>query len=375
MAKYKQQKDGLFKTTISTGKYDENGKLQVINLSAPSSRKLEILAGEVRAQLKMNMYANDGGQTFEKYADHWFHTYPEKTVSDASKYKTVLKKHVDGIKYKKLSDITKSDIQQLINDAEGHPDVQRMIKLTVNQVLECAIEDGLIYKNVCRKIHVNRPQPSNVHRPLTEAEKKAISSLKKEGAFDDMEQLYIDTLYVSGIRPGEALALSYTDVVRCTIRISKDLTWKGGKHIKPPKTDAGFRTIDVPQWYQDEVNEYRAKYPDKPYLFTGKKGDCFSQSSYRRFWTGIYNKINIKMGGSPRVLFKGKAINEGIEVTDLTPYMFRHNYCTMLYYLKVDVKDAARLMGHADIRVTLEIYTHLDSLKSSTQDKVAQIAL
>ena len=375
MAKYKKQKDGLFKTTISTGKYDDNGKLQVIHLSAPSSRKLEIMAGEVRAQLKMNMYANDGGQTFGSYADHWYHTYPEKTNSDASKYKTVLTRHIDGIKNKKLSDITRSDIQQLINNADGHHDTQRMIKLTVSQILECAIEDGLLYRNVCRKIHVKTPEPSSVHRALTEQEKTAISALKQEHAFTDMEQLYIDTLYVAGLRPAEALALTYLDVVNCQIRVSKDLSWRSGKHIKPPKSNAGYRSIDVPQWYQTEVNQYRAKYPDNTYLFVGKNGDCFSQSSYRRFWTGIYNKINTKLGGSPRVLYKGKAINSGIEATDLTAYMFRHNYCTMLYYLKVDIKDAARLMGHSDIKVTLKIYTHLDSLKSSTQEKVAQIAL
>ena len=41
----------------------------------------------------------------------------------------------------------------------------------------------------------------------------------------------------------------------------------------------------------------------------------------------------------------------------------RHTFCTMLYNSGVDVKTAAYLMGHADIRVTMAIYTHLSNEK------------
>lgn len=81
------------------------------------------------------------------------------------------------------------------------------------------------------------------------------------------------------------------------------------------------------------------------------------------------------MGGTPKVMKGKRVIDAGIAATDLTPYIFRHNYSTMLYYLKVDVKEAARIMGHSNIKVTLEIYTHLDSLKSTTQEKICTIAL
>jgi integrase len=37
----------------------------------------------------------------------------------------------------------------------------------------------------------------------------------------------------------------------------------------------------------------------------------------------------------------------------------RHTFCTMLYSAGVDVKSAAYFMGHSDVRVTMEVYTHL----------------
>ena len=52
--------------------------------------------------------------------------------------------------------------------------------------------------------------------------------------------------------------------------------------------------------------------------------------------------------------------------------MFRHEYATMLYYSGIDLKEAARLMGHTDIKLILEIYADLDSKLSKSTDKLEQ---
>lgn len=43
-----------------------------------------------------------------------------------------------------------------------------------------------------------------------------------------------------------------------------------------------------------------------------------------------------------------------------TAHQLRHTYCTMLYLAGVDILTASKLMGHSDVKITLEIYTHLD---------------
>ena len=35
-------------------------------------------------------------------------------------------------------------------------------------------------------------------------------------------------------------------------------------------------------------------------------------------------------------------------------------WSTMLYFAGVDILTASKLMGHSNVRITLEIYTHLD---------------
>lgn len=225
MPKYKKHTDGLCKTTVSTKKYDDDGNLIVIPLSARTSRELEEKVGEVKTRLKLGIYANDGKITLERYAWHWYDTYHKPNGGkNAEKYRGIIKNHLVDLYDKRLSEITKSDIQQIINAQSDHPDTQRMIKITMNQILECAIDDELLYKNVCRKIKLPSVENKATRRPLTDREKSVITELKSQHEFTDMEQLYIDTLFVSGLRPEEALALTYTDVQNCVIDVNKALT-------------------------------------------------------------------------------------------------------------------------------------------------------
>lgn len=85
-----------------------------------------------------------------------------------------------------------------------------------------------------------------------------------------------------------------------------------------------------------------------------------THSGYNRFWECIISKMNAAAGGSEHV----KAIYH------LTAHVFRHNYCTMLYYSGISLKKAAQLMGHADMKMIMEVYAHLDEQKEMTRKKI-----
>ena len=46
---------------------------------------------------------------------------------------------------------------------------------------------------------------------------------------------------------------------------------------------------------------------------------------------------------------------------DFVPYDLRHTYCTDLQKTGIDIRMAQKLMGHADITITANIYTHTDA--------------
>ena len=67
-------------------------------------------------------------------------------------YANIIKKnHIEYLEMIKLKDITRSDVQMQINKSE-HTRICEILRMTIKQILDSAIDDGLLYKNVCSKI-------------------------------------------------------------------------------------------------------------------------------------------------------------------------------------------------------------------------------
>jgi integrase len=49
-----------------------------------------------------------------------------------------------------------------------------------------------------------------------------------------------------------------------------------------------------------------------------------------------------------------------LSIEPFTPHQLRHTYATMLAEAGTQPKTAMELLGHADIKTTLQIYTHVD---------------
>lgn len=362
MAKYKRRKDGRYCTHIDTGKYDDNGKRVRITVYAKTIKELEDKAAVLRCQSAAGTLCKSSSMTFREYAALWL-AGREPTLENATYniYSLVLKNHTGYIDNLPLNKIVKSDVQECINLAAGKYGIQEKMRLVINQVCSSAMDDNLIPKNPCTGVKLPNHIP-NEKRPLTEAEKKAI---KYCGDFSDMEAAFIYILYFTGLRRGEALALMKGDInlEAGEIHITKSLAFidKNKPEIKTPKTKTSIRTVYMPAALKSALKSYMASI-NSLYLFTDHLGQIMSYSSYNRMWQRIFKKINAYMGGT-----------DTLRVTDLTPHIFRHNYATMLYYQGIDVKQAQKLLGHSNIKTTLEIYTHLisDETVSQTLDALA----
>ena len=88
-------------------------------------------------------------------------------------------------------------------------------------------------------------------------------------------------------------------------------------------------------------------------------GKVMSESALKSAWKTFINHLNECAGGR-----KGSGPRKPVIVIDkITPHMLRHTYATILFDAGVDVKSAQKFLGHSDIEVTLEIYTHLSKFK------------
>lgn len=142
-------------------------------------------------------------------------------------------------------------------------------------------------------------------------------------------------------------------------------------YVKEPKTYHSIRKIPIPDILKQILIEY-VKNTTSFHLFANSYGELMTESQFRKLWRGIHDKINIALGGVPgkRDRKTGRMVDGINAIQGLTPHTFRHNYATMLYYAGIDVKEAKRILGHSDIKTTLEIYTHLDKEKSGAANKL-----
>lgn len=96
-----------------------------------------------------------------------------------------------------------------------------------------------------------------------------------------------------------------------------------------------------------------------------------SRHIQHRFRNGMYRAYVQAAAGYGRIRILSGSVRYGNSQAQITfegvPYsgapfhsMLRHEYATSLYRSGVDIKTAQRLLGHSDIKITLQIYTHLE---------------
>lgn len=358
MARYKKRADGRYATNVRTGRIKDDGKPEIITLYAKTSKELEELVQNKKYELKHGMYCFGADTAFKTYAEEWTKVKKASlSICTKASYRTVLNNYFELIGDMPLGKITQLDIQRQIN---AHSDIPRSCKTIIhfiNQVFRSAVQDGLVLRNPCYEIVLPDYVPK-AKRALTDEEKEAL----KKADLTDEERAYLMLLYGCGLRPAEAYALTWNDINLTTgiLSIDKALTFDKQLAIaKPPKTKSGIRDIPMPPITISALKAYKASSPRNinKILFSGTNG-YKSASQYADMFDHIRKKMFATMGHK----------------TDICAYVLRHNYASELYYSDISIKEAARLMGHSDMHMIMQIYAHLDAKRENTAEKIKKIA-
>lgn len=146
------------------------------------------------------------------------------------------------------------------------------------------------------------------------------------------------TLYYTGLRIGELLALEYTDIdfENCQITVNKSYQRiKDRDVITPPKTPRSVRTISIPIFLRDELKGYTDK------LYGLQKHDRIFP--YTKHFFEHEMKRGIKVAGT-----------KPIRIHDL-----RHSHASLLIELGISPVAVADRLGHEKVETTLNTYSHL----------------
>lgn len=265
----------------------------------------------------------------------------------------------------KAKDLKPMHLQMIINQMAKEGFAQKTmqgVKQTAAQILDLAMQNDIVYRNVFAKIKVPKVDAEE-RQPIT-AEQRELILRTWQG--NRMGVPVLIMLYC-GLRRGEMLALTWNDVDLKTKKVSvtKAADFPQNRtSIKKPKTKAGTHTIPIPEAILPALMAAR-KNADSLYVCPAvKTGGIMSGQAYSEAWKSYMHYLNIQAGGRDKTRTKnedGKATFTPavIAMERFTAHQLRHTYATMLYDAGVDIKTAQKLLGHADIQVTMKIYTHL----------------
>ena len=353
MAKYTKQKDGRYRASVSAG-YAPDGKQIRKFVSGRTIKELEEKVAELKAEIAGGLLIRDE-TTFGKYADLWLSTFKSnKGIATRNMYENSIKNHMGLLRGIRLKDITRMMVQAQINADADHPRTCEITLLTLKQIFKSAISDGHIVKSPCDGIELPR-HVKKEKRALTDEEKLKLRS----AVLQPDERMMLLLLYGLGCRPAEAYALTKDDVDlrnHC-VHINKSVQFDGQTPVSVslPKTDASIRAIIVSESILRAVSHLMDKIPTNN-LLGGKSGEVLHKGQYESIFRRILRKAGLKDSG-------------------ITMYTLRHNFATECYYMGLSLKECQRQMGHKDYKMVLEVYSHLDSKKENTADKMAAMVM
>lgn len=326
--------------------------------SKKSSADLEKKVIAFKQELENKGVVQVSNITFGEYSRTWLDLYKSnKEMNTQRMYKSCVNKYLAPLDDIRLVDIKHSHFQQIINSNKEHPKTCKNIRLTFTQIIKSAVRDRYLPHSAILDITEDISMPKYIKpqkRALTALEKQALM----DADLDDMKRAFVTVLYYTGVRRGEALALTVEDFdwKDKTVSISKVIIFDGNTpELKPyPKSDNGVRHIPLP----DACISILKPYVDscEGFLFKGKEKPLMTESAYKRMWQSIITSLNIALGYNPQA----KKNRMDKPITDLTAHRLRHNYCTQLCYQipSISTKMIARLMGDTE-KVVLDVYSHI----------------
>ncbi|MBM7455224.1 integrase [Oceanisphaera litoralis] len=258
-----------------------------------------------------------------------------------------------------VRDISHRDLEQVRSHAltTRKATTVRLYFTRLRAVIDEAIRDGHLEQSPfvrLRKLRQSSAESDPVAvEPFTQDE---LTRLQDSCKTEPARQM-VGLLFWTGIRPGELKALAWEDVdlEAGTMRIRYSLS-RGG-HIKPPKTAAGVRTVDLLPPAVAILKRQR----ELTFMLPARKDEIRllhnkTRTEPRR---RVFLSSNNKPYRDPTLLTTHQAWADLLRRAGLTyreAYQLRHSYASMMLMVGAHPAYLARQMGHADWGMIRKVY-------------------
>lgn len=364
-ARIKQYKDAKNRTRymfqLYCGVNDKTGKKQVTRRRGFDTREKALLAlQKLEYEVSQNGLAQkQKRKKFVEVYHEWFEHY-KNTVKASTRAITIQRfnKHILPAFNVYIDSIDIPMCQRVLNEwSKVVPRSFKIYRGYVSTILKFAIHHGYIDTNPMHYTLIPK------HEVLRNEEKETIFYNKDEllsflslCEYNAFLYTFFYFLAFTGVRKSEALALNWSDIDlnNGTVTINKTLAIKENSilYVSTTKTKSSQRTIEL----------------DETTILVLRKWKLQSGKNSVVFWNNATNDYCHPTSTSDWI----KKIIKGTNLPKITTHGFRHTHASLLIEAGANLKEIQERLGHKNINVTANIYTHVTrNKKRNTADKLA----
>jgi len=334
-------------------------------VQTPKGPKRKAIYGKTRQEVAQKLTKaiseRDGGLVFDdenmtlgEYLDSWLNGSVRGSVRQSTfdRYEIAVRVHIKpALGRLKLKILTPAHLAGFYQDrlsAGFAPASVNKLHVTLHKALDQAVRWRMIPRNVAAVVKAPRPNPKEMRTLSAEETRKLLEAARG----DRFEALYVLAV-TTGMRQGELLALKWQDVdlENATVSVRRTLTKNGTRLLfGVPKTKKSRRTIRLTEAAVRVLREHLDRqlarierlgdlYKDQGLVFASEVGTPMNPTNLRRRSLASL----LKRAKLPRIRF----------------HDLRHTCATLLLSRNVHPKYVQELLGHANIAITLDTYSHV----------------
>ncbi len=319
-------------------------------------KQSEVIAkiDEALHNLRRGMLATGPNVTVQEYIEQWLEEIHKPTVklSTHKNYRELLVNYIiPGLGRIKLQALTPQQVQAFYSKklSDGlSPKTINNIHGLLHKALSNAVKWNILPRNVCDAV----TPPRILRKEKTVLTIEQAYTLLRQIKNHRMEALFTLAM-VTGMRCGELLALRWQDIdlANCSLQVKRTVNYmKGYGHVESePKTVKSRRQIRLPLFVVEVLlrhrtcqEEQRRESADawivRDLVFTTGFGYYMALTTLRRAFNSV-----LKQAGLPHMRF----------------HDLRHSAATILLSRGTHPKVVQEILGHSQIAMTLDVYSHV----------------
>lgn len=353
MANITKKGDGKYLVRVSQG--TGKNRRWINKLIRGTLKDAKAFAREKELLLDQGYSVEAVSQTFGTYVDFWLDTIPvKKRTKDF--YRSVCTYYAKPLNARRLPEITPEHIESLYAEMAAiglSPNTIRHLHSALRALFNFAIKRQHLSFNPCTLatqpkkkrpeiIFFNENEAARFYRKCQTAKNGLIFEFALE----------------SGMRPEEYTALRRSDLnfLYLTASVDRVVCFErkgGGYYFEEPKTKKSRRLVPMSPELADKVRKHLTTH-SSDLVFPNSIGTPFNQNN-------LTNRYLMP-------------IAEAAELKRITLYSLRHTCATLLLMAGENAKVVADRLGHSDVKLTLDTYSHvLPHIQEAATDKLSLI--